>query len=243
MSEIQRPPHPPEPGAETVLAMDNIALELPLAGVGSRALAAALDYVVLGFIILSVVIGLISTLAVLEVPGPWIFAAVILTVFALNWGYFAGWEMLTRGRTLGKMAVQLRVVGREGGTASLPALLVRNLLRDVDIVVGLPLIATDRQCRRLGDRVAGTRVIHDRAPEPDVVLGRIPAAWGTREVAVVESYLRRAPGLDPDRSRYLAGRLLQLLARDAPDFAAEVGTYNDAELALRRALRVTETSD
>lgn len=229
-----------EIGEGAVLALDNIALELPLAGLGSRVLAAALDYLVLTFTMVVVILALGFGLAAADAPGWVVVAVLFLAVFALHWGYFAVFEIGSRGRTLGKLAVGLRVVGREGGTASASALLIRNVLRAVDIVVGVPLMAADPLSRRLGDRLAGTLVLHDRAPEAEVTLGRIPPGWGPREVAVAESYLRRSGEMSPGRSRYLARRLLRLVELHAPEYLEGLAAEDDPGLALRRALEVPE---
>jgi uncharacterized RDD family membrane protein YckC len=228
-------------GPEAVLAIDNIALDLPIAGLGSRALAATIDYALMGLLLMVVVLVTLGVLVTaLQLAAGWVVAILLVLVFAVNWGYFAGFEVATRGRTPGKMAVRLRVVGRTGGTPSAGALVVRNLLRDVDLVVGLPMIATDALARRLGDRVAGTLVVHDRPAATEVLLGRVPAGWGAREVALAESYLRRSAELEEERRLAVGRRLLALVARDAPELAAEVARYGDPELALRRALEVRE---
>jgi uncharacterized RDD family membrane protein YckC len=225
-----------------VLALDNIALELPLAGVGSRVLAGAIDYFLLSFLFVALLVAAGAGLAAaFDLPWWAILVITVLLAFAVHWGYFAGFEIGSRGRTLGKMAVGLRVVGREGGTPSIAAFLIRNILRDVDLIAGIPLMAIDPLSRRLGDRLAGTLVVHDRAPEPEVVLGRIPPGWGPREVALAEAYLRRSFEMNPGRSRFLARRLLRLVEQSAPDYLEEVAGYADPDLALRRVLRVTET--
>lgn len=228
------------PGPEAILALDNIALDLPVAGLGSRALAATIDYVLMGLLLVVAMVAVGVVVGVLELAAGWVVAVFLLVAFAVNWGYFAGFELATRGRTPGKMAVRLRVVGRTGGSASAGALVVRNLLRDIDLFVGLPLIATDALARRLGDRVAGTLVVHDRPPAGEVLLGRVPAGWGAREVALAESYLRRSAELEEERRLDVGRRLLALVGRDAPELVAEVAEYGDPELALRRALDVRQ---
>jgi uncharacterized RDD family membrane protein YckC len=69
-------------------------------------------------------------------------------------------------QSLGKMAFGLKVVGPDGGTPTRLALVIRNLLRVVDVPLALPLmmvlISPLRQ--RVGDMVAGTVVV---APEGD----------------------------------------------------------------------------
>jgi uncharacterized RDD family membrane protein YckC len=78
-------------------------------------------------------------------------------------GYFVLLEGLA-GCTIGKRAVNIRVVGVGGGRPGLARSLVRNLLRVVDGlpvlgIVGAILIITSQERARFGDRVAGTRVV------------------------------------------------------------------------------------
>src|SRR5262249_51524643 len=128
--------------------------------------------------------------------GPqWAPVLVIAGLFLLDWGYFAVQEIATGGRTLGKRLVKLRVVTAEGGTPGAGPLLIRNLVRSLDIFFGPILMVIDPLSRRLGDRLAGTLVVHEREREAAPVLGRVPPGWGARELAVVESLLARARNL------------------------------------------------
>jgi uncharacterized RDD family membrane protein YckC len=224
---------------ESILGLDNIRLDLPVASVGSRSLAAFLDYLILSvlmflWVILSVVIGgLLSE--------TWIPVILIVGLFLLNWGYFAGFEIATGGRTPGKMALRLRVVTAEGGRPGASALLMRNLVRVLDLVFGIPLMVIDPLARRLGDRLAGTLVVHDRGREAALVLGRIPPGWGARELAVVEAFLARAASLeDTSQSWQMADRILDRIRTDAPQLLAGVDTRRDPVAALRQALQVEE---
>jgi hypothetical protein len=143
------------------------------------------------------------------------------------------------GKTLGKRALQLRVVTAEGGTPGAGALLIRNLVRSIDLLVGVLLMAFDPLSRRLGDRLAGTLVIHDRRPEVGPLLGRVPPGWGARELAAVEALLARAGTVeDPALVRRLADRVLDRIRRDAPGLLAGVDTGADPLAAIRRALQV-----
>ena len=70
------------------------------------------------------------------------------------------------GATVGKRIFGLRVTS-ETGSVGLMRSLVRNVLRVVDSlptlgIVALVLILTSRECARFGDRVAGTRVLRAR---------------------------------------------------------------------------------
>src|SRR5689334_3361321 len=97
---------------ESILGLDNIRLELPVAGVGSRVLAGVLDYLVVGLLVL--VWSLLCTF-VLPALGNWGISLLIVGVFLIEWGYFAASEIATGGQTLGKKALHLQVVTAEGG--------------------------------------------------------------------------------------------------------------------------------
>ncbi|HEY3572099.1 MAG TPA: RDD family protein [Thermoanaerobaculia bacterium] len=221
---------------ESILGLDNIRLDLPIAGIGSRSLAAFLDYLMVGALVLAWTI-LSVFLASLLTPA-WAPALMVIGWFLLEWGYFAGMEVATGGRTLGKMAVKLRVVTAEGGTPGPGPLLARNLVRSLDLVFGLPLMVFDPLSRRLGDRLAGTVVVHDRPPETAPLLGRVPPGWGPRELALVEAFLARAGGIDDTAATLeMADRILERLRRDAPELLAGLDTRNDPVGSLRRALQ------
>ncbi len=230
MAEIRR---------ESILGLDNIQLELPVASVGSRSLAAFLDYVILTAVGFAWI--LVVAFAIAPLSATWSPVFFMVGVFLLNWGYFAGFEIATGGRTPGKMALRLRVVTAEGGSAGVAALLIRNLIRPLDLIIGVPLMAVDALSRRLGDRLAGTLVVHDRGREAAPVLGRVPPGWGARELAVVEAFLARAQGLDDTAASWqMADRILARIRTDAPQLLAGVDTKRDPIAALRQALQVEE---
>lgn len=226
---------------DSILGLDNIRLDLPVAGLGSRSLAVLLDYLVLGAVIfLWVVFGGVALAAV---SPDLAVVFVIAGLFLLQWGYFAIQEIVTGGRTLGKRVLGLRVVTAEGGTPGPGALLIRNLVKSLDIVFGVPLMAVDPLSRRLGDHLAGTLVVHERAREEAAapLFGRVPPGWGARELVAVESFLSRASSLEDVAAVYeMADRILQRIRRDAPELLAGVDTRTDPVAAIRQALRVEE---
>lgn len=230
MAEIRR---------ESILGLDNIRLELPVASVGSRSLAAFVDYLILMALAFAWI--LVVAIAIAPLSSTWSPVFFIVGLFLLQWGYFAGFEIATGGRTPGKMALRLRVVTAEGGSAGAVAFLIRNLIRPVDLVFGVPLMAIDPLSRRLGDRLAGTLVVHDRDREAAPVLGRVPPGWGARELAVVEAFLARAKSLDDTAASWqMADRILARIRTDAPQLLAGVDTKSDPVAALRQALQVEE---
>lgn len=217
-----------------VLGLDNIRLELPVAGVGSRILAAAVDSV-----IVTVAAAAWAAITFLLLPatlGDWRWAIWILGFFVLDQGYFMVSEIASRGRTLGKAAVGLRVVARDGGSADTASLALRNLLREVDVLVGVFFMALDPLARRLGDRLAGTLVVHEQTGKAEVSLRRIPPGWGPREVSLAEGFFARLGELEPDQSRFLARRLVAWLEHDAPDLLPSSGAEADPVAALEQAL-------
>ena len=224
-----------------ILGIDNVRLELPIAGLGSRTLAASIDHFLLFLLQVLWLAGGVAILPQIGMSGGWVAGILILGVFLLQWSYFAAFEITLGGRTPGKLAVGLRVVSKIGGRTTPAAILIRNFIRSFDIVVGIPVMAVDRRARRLGDFVAGTLVVHHRDDRrEEAQLGRHPAGWGAKEIALMESFLRRAEVLDTERAQRLAGRLLGWIETSEPAFWAEVEpTLVDSEdrvLLLRQAL-------
>ena len=228
----------------SILGLDNVRLELPLAGLGSRLLAAVVDNLVLFLLLILWLFGGGLLIGFLGLGTGWGVALILVGVFLLQWGYFAILEIVTQGRTPGKSLLGLRVVSRLGGQPTVLSLLIRNFLRSIDMVTGVPMLVFDRRRRRLGDLVAGTLVLHQEAPEAvaaEPTLHRHPEGWNAREVAVVESFLRRAERLDPNRAEPMAEQLLDWIARRDPEFWNEVAPNlyptSDPVARLRQVLQ------
>ena len=146
---------------------EHVTLDLEIAGVGSRALAAIIDLAVLvgsafGVLIILAIVGGFG-LVIGSVGG----AILLLAGFAVWTGYFILFEGLRRGQTPGKRMVGIRVVSDTGNAVSLGAAAARNLLRLADFLpppylIGGLLVALHPRGKRLGDMVAGTVVARDR---------------------------------------------------------------------------------
>ena len=146
---------------------EGVELELVLAGVGSRLVAALADFVVKGVVLLALwIVG-----DALGGEG-FVVALLIVGSFLVWFGYDVAFETLASGRTPGKRAAGLRVVRLGGGPVGFLASAVRNLLRLVDSLpgiyaVGAVCILFSRRNQRLGDLAAGTLVVRERrAPLP-----------------------------------------------------------------------------
>ncbi|HVZ83887.1 MAG TPA: RDD family protein, partial [Terracidiphilus sp.] len=91
-----------------------VAIEMPLAGIGSRFIALLLDTLIWGaglfvllllFWIVSPALNLFSNLSY-----QWAVALVTFALFLLNWGYFTLFEAFGNGRTPGKRIARIRVI-------------------------------------------------------------------------------------------------------------------------------------
>jgi uncharacterized RDD family membrane protein YckC len=154
-----------------------VAIELPVAGIGSRFAALLLDYVIW----LAAVVGLGVLIALIDpslyrfsvLGAKWATAIEVFIPFLLFWGYFTLFEAFWDGRTPGKRVAKIRVIQRSGRGIGLFESMTRNLLRMVDqfpgiYVVGVISIFLTKDHQRLGDLAAGTLVIHDRQNQGDL---------------------------------------------------------------------------
>lgn len=83
--------------------------------------------------------------------------------FLVVLGYYLVLEG-TRGQTLGKMALSLKVVSAEGGELTFGAVAIRTILRIVDglptfYLLGIIVVAVSQKNQRLGDMAAKTLVV------------------------------------------------------------------------------------
>lgn len=148
----------------------------------------------------------------------------MLVFFFGEWLYFALFEAYSNGATPGKKRMGIRVVEHNGGPLGIEAALVRNLVRFVDCLpcygFGLMSCLQSPEFQRLGDRVAGTLVVHTgkRAPKilkpilkaeiemaPDPVRPMLPLTG--RESAYVLAFKERQDSLHPERQVEIANLL------------------------------------
>jgi len=151
-----------------------VAIELPLAGIGSRFIALLVDYLILiaGLIVLWFLTLLLGPAlkSFGRISAQWAEAIVILILFLFSWGYFTLFEAFWNGRTPGKRVAKIRVIQRSGRSIGLVESMARNLVRYVDqlpffYAVGVITMFVTRQHQRLGDLAAGTLVVRDREAE------------------------------------------------------------------------------
>ena len=218
----------PERSEGVVGALD-VPLDLPLAHVGTRALAVLVDTLIL----IAILIALAASAALLgetlsQLLGGWGIALFAWAAFLAFWGYFVASEQLMGGQTWGKRLVGLRVVAADGTDVGLLASLVRNLLRAIDVVpgtygIGVATMLLSRRGQRLGDMAAGTVVVRERSGRMAAAAAeRVwPEGFGVGDVSVVEHYFRVRDTLSPERRERVARKLLEWLARDHPKLLDE----------------------
>lgn len=228
-----------------VATPERVSVELPIAGLGSRAMAYLIDVLLLGAVALVVYFAI--SLFVAE------FANVVLglgrSTLAIGiavlgtglWLYWTLFEVAWNGQSPGKRLVRIRVVKSDGSPTTFFASAVRNLIRFVDFLptcypVGVITMLIDKKHRRLGDLLAGTVLVRDEKVSLEVYARLEAATASAVEVNVLEiglKFLQRYDSLEPEaRSRIgkkLAARLGLTLSESA--------TAEDVRNAIRSKLQ------
>ncbi len=200
---------------------EGVRLDLTLAGVGSRVGAQLID----GLIKLAIWLVLFFSLGSRSEFG---FTLVFVLYFLVALlVYELVFEALWAGRTPGKAAFGIRVVSSDGSPARFSAIVVRNLLRLVDILpifyaVALVGVFATKRHQRLGDLAAGTIVIRERKGSDssksfgmgmqfDVPSGFDATTVSAHDVAIVRQFLGRVDDLDWATVTRLASRIAEPL--------------------------------
>ena len=229
-----------------------VVLELRLAKLASRGLALALDLCVQLLLVFAgtfVVAGVSS-----QVDDA--LAAVIALLFyvAVIVGYPVAFETLSRGRSLGKLALGLRVVREDGGPIRFRHAFVRGLLGVVEFWLTFGSVAlitslASARGKRLGDFLAGTVVIRERVPTQGAPVTPMPpqlAGWaGGLDLARIpddlalaaRQYLSRfhdlAPAVRDEMGARLAGAMAAVTSPPPPP-GVPAWAFLSAVLAERR---------
>ena len=207
--------------AEQVVTGDAVVLDVQVAQLPVRALSALIDIAV---ILLGYIAGVMLWATTLTRFDPALSGAVLIifTVLAIV-GYPLIFESATRGRTLGKMALGLRVVSDDGGPERFRQALFRALASVIEIwtFFGGPAVICSllsSKGKRIGDVFAGTVVISERGPRlaPAPVMPPSLAWWasslqlsglGPEQAELARQFLARASQLDPQIRDQMAHRI------------------------------------
>ena len=239
---------------------ERVPLHFALASIGNRFIACAIDHTIqmvtlFGMAIVFLIIAGFSDLGNRLTSAPsWVMALLIIFAFLLMSGYFALFEWIWRGQTPGKRWLKLRVFRADGRPIGFFEAMVRNLLRNFDMLpsppfysVGLVSVFVTARDQRVGDLVAGTVVVREReaeapaftevfaSPVSDQALRR---AWKPvpftadvsllteAEIQVVESFLRRRWDLKDYPRQWMAWRVsMPILFNLRPQYDLQTFTY------------------
>jgi uncharacterized RDD family membrane protein YckC len=232
--------------SDRTVTPEAVTIAIDVAGLGSRMIAWLIDSLIQLAIVLPILLGIgVSNLS----GGPELIV-VSLVIFLVVWGYYPIFEVLWQGRTPGKRAQRLRVVRTDGQPASGAAILVRNLIRILDVIL-LPFLAViamivTSRAQRLGDLAAGTMVVREpRFTEPETVTlprrADLPVVDATglseREYDVIRSFLARRASLDPAARGRLAAQLASTVrgrVGSVPDGLADEAMLEAVAQSYRR---------
>jgi hypothetical protein len=176
----------------------------------------------------------------------WVLAVAILAGFVIFFGYFIFFETIWSGQTPGKRWLKLRVIQEDGRPINFFAALTRNLIRFADIQpmpfysVGIISVFASARAKRLGDYVANTVVVKERAAEApkfdevfeseviDTAMRRVapPVEFSgdvrvvtDSEILAVENFLRRRYDIPEHPRLWLAWRIaMPLLEKMRPHY-------------------------
>lgn len=218
------------PGATWIVTGEAVPVDLRVARVGSRLLAALVDFAVQGALL---VLSLVVIVQHLVPPGDPALALAVLLVCDVGvlLGYPVLCETLWNGRSIGKAALGLRVVRDDGGPIRFRQALVRGLVgvfvERPGLTVGIAALVSSmssQRAKRLGDLLAGTVVLQERVPRPRSVELAMPpglAAWAASLdlsalpdslALAARQFLARAGDLSPAAREQLGARLTTDLA-------------------------------
>lgn len=237
--------------ADDLVTGEAVALDLPPAGLGSRMVSGLIDVVVTAALLFAVIVFLSIASLGTDAALQWVaYVGTLIVVFLV---YPTVLEALTRGRSLGKLAMGLRTVRDDGGPISAQHAFVRSLIGFVEIysLTGVPAFFSallSERGKRLGDYAAGTYVVRERVhlilPAPTQMPWPLQQWAATADIAAlptglalaVRQYLGRAHQITPQSRAALGHRLAeQVAAYVAPK--PPPGTPPDAFLAAVIAAR------
>lgn len=231
---------------------EGVALDLPPASLGLRMTSGLIDVAVTALLLLTAVI--VLGLATIDADPALAGAATVLVSVLVFAVFPTTMETLTRGRSLGKLAMGLRAVRDDGGPISFQHALTRALIGFVEIYAtgGAPAffsVMLSRRGKRLGDYAAGTIVVRERVrlqltPPPGMPPELEP--WARRSdltslpvglALAIRQFLSRAALLDPVARDHVARELAADLApyvSPGPPPGAPAERVLSAVLAERR---------
>ena len=202
---------------------EGIVFSQSLAGPMSRFLAWGVDVLCIG--VITTIIGIpLSFLNFISIDIAQALSLILYFVLSIFYGIILEWYW--RGQTVGKRLMRLRVIDAHGLKLHAHQIIIRNLLRSVDILplfylVGGLTCFFSRRAQRLGDIAASTVVVRiPRREEPDLDQLLSGKFNSLRNHPHLEARLRQR--ISPAEARV---GLQSLLRRDQLDAAARIELF------------------
>jgi uncharacterized RDD family membrane protein YckC len=204
-----------------VVTGDAVVLDVQIAQLPVRAVGALIDITVM---FVCYILGLMLWAATLTQFDTALSAAILIifTVLVVV-GYPVAFETATRGRSVGKIVMGLRVVSDDGGPERVRQVLFRALASVVEIwmLAGSPAVICSilsPKAKRIGDIFAGTVVVSERGPRsgPPPTMPPSLAWWAASlqlsglnagHAEIARQFLSRAPQLDRRLRQQMAYRI------------------------------------
>lgn len=238
--------------SDDLVTGEAVALDLPAASFGSRIASGLIDVIVT--VISAFVAVLVLTLVAGGTDEALLYASLVAALIVVFLVIPTTVETMSRGRSLGKLALGLRTVRDDAGPISFQHAFVRALVGFVEIYVfsGVPAFFSallSPRGKRLGDHAAGTFVIRERfglqLPPPSVMpwelqgwaAGADVRSLPTALALGVRQYLARQAQITPQARAELGRRLalqVQPYVAPAPPAGTPPEAFLTAVLVVRR---------
>ena len=221
----------------TMTSAGGVELNYEIAGLGGRSYAFIIDWhirFIIAFVWIMSASFLFSgsfnveSMADIDSSGLWYLFLGIIPPILIYLFYHLVLEIAMNGRTPGKRMAGVRIVAKDGATASTGAILVRNIFRLIDMLptnymLGLIVAMFSKQNLRIGDMAAGTVLIYEekinRKGIDKLVASHSDSNIPADKLELITELLERWKGLERPTRIKLASQLLQQLGLDVPQEA------------------------
>jgi uncharacterized RDD family membrane protein YckC len=217
----------------TITSAGGVEVKLDLVALGGRSYAFVMDWHIrflaaaawFLFGILSLTGGFVVQDSKVFTSGTSMFYLVLLPSLAIYFLYHPVLELAMHGRTPGKRMAGIRIVAKDGSSASSGAILLRNVFRLIDslpvfYVLGILVCLFNKQHLRIGDMAAGTVLIYEEVASKkrlNLIMDTSGThALSTQQRELVAEVLERWRELEPDKRRQMAQELLQKFGQLVP---------------------------
>lgn len=239
---------------DTIITGEGVELDARAASVASRLLGALIDLIISVALLVGAIVLLVNVVASSSSEAA-ARIGVIVTVVTVTLAVPTAVDTLTRGRSLGRLAVGIRVVRDDGGPITFRQAFVRALTGLLELWVTFGTVAVicsmvHPQGKRVGDILAGTYAVRVRgatAVRTPVLMPYELGAWAQHaDVArlpdglalAVRQFLARAPRLHHASRVELGTQLTQEVGRYVRPLPP-AGTHPESFLAAVLAERRT----